>query len=699
MDNQRYAAQVGSLRQGEDGVALLILQMEGKANKINETFIRGFAELVEEALALPGLKGLVITSAHKDFCVGADLDMIFAERDPARLLEGVRALTGTFRKLELGPVPVAAALVGSALGGGYELALACHHRVVLEEAGLSLGLPEVQLGVIPGGGGTQRLPRLIGVQAALEAMAQGKTVRGNKAVSGGWAEEGAASREEVEEKARHWCLSHPGARQPWDRDAPLPDVQVGSEMFRNLFMGAAAFLYKKTSGAYRAPEALLAVVQEGLRLKFDRAMEIEARAFVKLATGDQAKDMIRTLWFHKSAAERHADLPALARGEEAGIRKVAILGAGMMGAGLAFLCAEKGYERGMAHVAGQVARLKWLDEAGRAAVLGRVQGTLGLEELRGADLVIEAVFESVEIKHKVTREVEPLLAEGGIWASNTSALPITDLAEVSARPERFIGLHFFSPVEQMPLIEIILGKARGDRPGTDERTLARCLSFARRIGKTPIVVSDSYAFYTSRVFAAYIMEGVALLGEGQDPRLIEWAARTAGMAVPPLQVFDEVSLSLGRHVLEEAERYTGRVLPVASGLIKAMVDQAGRPGRAGGAGFYDYAEGRRRGLWSGLRSLAAEVRGAPPAAPLSVEQLARAVEEGVILRPRDAEVGAIFGIGFAPNTGGPLAWMDRQGAAALVAELEGLSATAGERFAPPSLLRGMAASGERFFTT
>ncbi len=699
---------------GATGQALLILKMEGRANKINARFGEGLAEAMEATRALSGLKGIVLASGHRDFCVGADLEMLYGSRDAAALYSQVRSLSALFRSIEQG-VPVACALTGTALGGGYELALSCHYRAALDSPELQVGLPEVNLGVIPGSGGTQRLPRLIGIQGALENIAQAKILRASEAASAGMLDSLAPDVASLLEGCRGWLAKNPGRKQPWDSgDFVWPAPAPNSEEGRNIFMVGCAMLYQKTNGVFPAAEAAISVVQQGSSLQFDRALEVEARRFVQLAVSDQAKDMIRTFFFHRSAAERHEGLPTLAKGEDAGIRKVAILGAGMMGAGLAFLCASRGYEvvlkditapaleAGMAHVRTEAERVgKRKGAAAAAAILEKVTGTLENAPIAGTDLVIEAVIEDMKIKHRVTRELEPLLSPNAIWASNTSALPITALAEASAHPDRFVGLHFFSPVEKMPLLEII----HGDK--TSENTLARSLAFCRSIKKLPILVNDGYGFYTSRVFASYLLEGVQMVAEGIDPVLVEWAARSAGMVVPPLQVFDEVSLRLGRHVLEQAAEYTGRGLPQATALLVALVDQHGRLGKVNGKGFYDYTQGsrgyKRTGIWTGLTELTATRQTAEvPALARRLllaqcAEVARCFDEGILRQYRDAEVGAIFGIGFAPNTGGPLAWMDRQGIPALVAELEALAALHGERFVPATKLREMAAKGERFF--
>jgi 3-hydroxyacyl-CoA dehydrogenase/enoyl-CoA hydratase/3-hydroxybutyryl-CoA epimerase len=694
-----------------DGVATLTMKMEGKVNKINQEFIEGLSAAVDRVAADDAVKGIILASGHKDFCAGADIDMLFRGRDAAQFVEGCRVLNAAYRKLETCGKPVVAALTGSALGGGYELALACHHRIALNSGRIMVGLPEVSLGVLPGAGGTQRLPRLLGIQTALEYLAQGKTERAPKAAKVGLIDDLADTPEELVAKAKAWIAGNPGFKQPWDRSKRMkwPEPAPDSSNGRAVFIGACAMLFKKTAGAFPAPEAIVDVVREGSQLTFDRALDLEGRAFAKLATSDTAKDILRTFWYHRTAAERCEGLPMA---EDHGFKKVGILGAGMMGAGLAFVCANRGYEvvlkdinadvleRAQAHCGKQASRKRHLSAEQQQAITDRITYTLELAPLEGCDIVIEAVVENIGVKHRVLAETEPLLAEGGVWASNTSALPITDLAKPSARPERFIGLHFFSPVEKMPLLEIIMGAQ------TDQDTLARCVKFARDIGKLPIVVNDGYGFYTSRVFSAYLMEGLQLVCEGHDPVLVEWAARTQGMVVPPLKVFDEVSLALGRHAFEQSKNYRSDADLQLEGteLVRVMVDEYGRKGKAHGAGFYDY-EGQRR-IWPKLSEVASKGR-VPEETGVEyigrrlmlaqIAQVASCLEEGILTRHRDAEVGAIFGIGFAPNTGGPLAWIDRQGVANVVAELNELAGKFGSRFTPAPVLVRMAENNERFF--
>lgn len=694
----------------QTGVAVLRMQMEGRVNKVNPTFGEGFTEALDRTLALDGLKGIILASGHKDFCVGADIEFIYRTRDAGTLVEQVGQLHATLRRLETCGKPVVAALTGSALGGGYELALACHHRIALDNARIQLGLPEVSLGVIPGGGGTQRLPRMVGVQPALEMLAQGQMLRPAKAKKKGFVDALAADTDTLMQMAHDWIAANPRAKQPWDAGKfRYPGGHPHGPQGAQIFFGGAAMLQKKSAGVYDAPRAVVEVVHEGTALDFESALTVEARAFAALVCGDQAKDMIRTFWFHKNAVEKQEGLPQTA---EARIQRIGILGAGMMGAGIAVVSARRGYEvvlrdirqeavdKALAHVDAEIGKLRHLDADAKGEVRNRISGTLEVTDLKGCDLIIEAVFEDIDLKHRVIKETEALLGEDAIFASNTSALPITDLAVASVRPENFIGLHFFSPVEKMPLLEII----RGDN--TSDETLARCLKYARDIKKTSIVVNDGYGFFTSRFFSAYIMEGAQLVAEGYDPVLVEWAARSAGMVVPPLKVFDEVTLSLPAKAAEKAKKYVGDVDTAGLRLVKAMVAQ-GRAGKSSGAGFYDYSQ-KPRTLWNGLSALA-EGTVEPLDVHVTVDILrdrlmlvqvleaARCLEGGILRHPRDAEIGAIFGVGFAPNTGGPLAWMDRRGIGEVVAALDALAARHGDRYAPPQLLRTMAENGETFF--
>ena len=696
----------GAMRvHGDDaGVLTLSIRMPGPVNTIGALFRAELGAALAWLAARDEKAGLIVASERRDFCAGADLKALYGQTDAAAVFAEVRELQGLFRRLETLGVPVVAAITGHALGGGYELALACHHRIALDDPRLRVGLPEVTLGLLPGAGGTQRLPRLLGMQAALEVITAGRTMRAPAALQAGLVDALAPDVAALRDQALAFITANPERCQPWDAARKrYPPPRAGSPDARNLVTGAAALIERTTWGAYDAPKAALAAVQEGFGLDFDPAAELEARKFTALAVGQQSRNMLRTLWFARNAAERGDGLRVAA---EHGIERVGILGAGMMGAGLAGVCARAGFEvvckdlHEEALAAGRAHVDKALAKRGDTTSAGRITWTLDDTSLQGVDLVIEAVVESIDVKHAVTRAVEPGLAEGGIWASNTSALPIGALAEASVAANRFIGLHFFSPVEKMQLVEIIVG------PQTDDETLGRALAFARAIRKTPIVVGDGYGFYTSRVFTAYIMEAAQLVAEGHHPALIEYAARAAGMAAAPLQVFDEVTLTLALKAREGMRVFRpGAVLP-GFALVEAMVQTHGRPGRAAGAGFYDYDErGKRRGLWPGLSDLAAQ---APPENTgvahvqerLLLAQAAEAVrciDEGVITRHRDAELGAVLGLGFAPQTGGPLGYLDGLGHAHAIGRLEALAADHGPRYEPPETLRNMAELGTPFF--
>jgi len=691
------------------GVATLLFAMPGKVNKVDKTMALGLQEAFTWCKTREGIKGVILGTAHRFFCVGADIDSLYPMRDPKETFDYVQSLNALFRSLETAGFPVVCALTGSALGGGYELALACHKRFAIDDARIQIGLPEVTLGVIPGAGGTQRLPRIIGIQKAIEHISQGQPVRVQKAKQLGMVDELFATPDELIAAAHAWIVANPKAKQPWDDKGfkfPAPGPETADT--RNMLMVACAMTYKKVANSMPQIEAAICAIHEGAQVNFDSALLVESRYFVRCAVSDTSKDMIRTFWFHRNAALKAEGMPQAA---EHGFKKVAILGAGMMGAGLAFICAEKGFTvvvKDIAETALTAAKQHCIDEAkkkkhlsaeAQQAIIDRITFSLEDDAVRGSDLVIEAIIENDAVKHKVTRTLEPLLAEGGIWASNTSAIPIGHLAKASERKDRFIGLHFFSPVEKMPLLEIVRG------PETSDETIGRCVAFTKAIGKLPILVNDGYGFYTSRVFGTYLMEAVQLVAEGHNPALIEQAAKQAGMVVAPLKVFDEVTLRLGLHGIEQRERYMGEDQSGVAGmkLLRALVEEHGRLGKAAGKGFYAY-DLADRVIWPGLAAL---VSAKPETTGLSYIQdrlmyiqaveVVRCIADGVIRERRDAEVGAIFGIGFTPSSGGPLAWLDRKGIPAAVGRLGELAKTCGPRYAPPAMLIEMAEKGERFW--
>ena len=692
------------------GIATITLQMEGRANKINDAFGHTLAQALGWVQAQAGVKGLVIASGHKDFCVGADLDRLYRERDPADLMERLRSLHGLFRRIEQLPFPVVAAPTGSALGGGYELALACHHRIALDDAGIQLGLPEVSLGVIPGAGGTQRLPRIIGIQAALEHIAQGKIVRAPQAKKVGMVDALAPDRAALVKAAAAWIAQNPRAKQPWDdKKFRFPGPQPGSDDARNMFMAGSAMLYKKTAGAFPAAESAMSVVQEGCAIAFDAALIVEMREFTRLATSDQAKDMIRTLWFHRTAAEKHEGLPTA---KEHGFGKVGILGAGMMGAGIAYVSAKAGYdvvlkdvsleaaERGKGYSekleAKALGRGRTTEEKS-AELLGRITPTADAADLKGVDFVIEAVFESVELKQKVFQEIEDIVEPNAVLGSNTSTLPITGLATGVKRQEDFIGIHFFSPVDKMPLVEIIKGEK------TSDEALARVFDYTLAIGKTPIVVNDSRGFFTSRVIGTFVNEALAMLGEGVAPSSIEQAGSQAGYPAPPLQLSDELNLELMHKIAlatrKGVEEAGGTYEPHPAEAVVEKMIEIGRPSRLSGAGFYEYVDGKRTGLWPGLKDTFKSGSAEIPLQDMIDRMLfaealetQKCLDEGVLTSTADANIGSIMGIGYPPYTGGSAQFIvgyqgvGGVGKDAFVARAKELAAKYGERFTPPASL-------------
>ena len=686
-----------------DGIVTVELTV-ARVNKLGEPFMRALQAGVERAVAHEGVRGLILASGHRDFCVGADLDALFSETDPAKVFEQVTLVNAVYRRIETAGVPVVAMIAGTALGGGYELALTAHHRIALDDARILIGLPEVSLGVIPGAGGTQRLPYLIGLQAALEHIGAGQPVRIPKAKKIGMVDALASDVASMYAASVQWIEENPKPTQPWDQKKPTwpGGTRPNTPGAMQLFVGASAFIIKKTAGAYPSAEGALRAIADGTRLSFDRGIEVESRIFAGLATSRQAKDMMGTLWFHKNAVDKRGV------GCDAGISKVTILGAGMMGAGLGFVSAKAGYEVvikdisqpaldvAVKHVNAQLAKMRHLSTESREELASRITYTLDYDAVRGSDLVIEAVVENVGVKHHVIREVEPLLSENGIFASNTSAIPITLLSEAAENKARFIGLHFFSPVEKMPLLEVIKPESCSDE------TLSRCLAFGKAIKKSNIVVNDGYGFFTTRLFAAYLLEGVQLVAEGHDAALVEYAARTAGMVMPPLKVFDEVTLTLGMHGFDVRREVTGEALDMSGlRLVEALVAQ-GRKGKLHGGGFYDP---KTKAIWSGLKDL---IHAEPPAETglehlrrrLMVAQAAevgRVLEDGIIRDPMDVDVGAILGLGFAPNTGGPLRWIDSQGVRNLVVEMRTMAARYGERYAPSPFLVSMAERNTSFW--
>jgi 3-hydroxyacyl-CoA dehydrogenase/enoyl-CoA hydratase/3-hydroxybutyryl-CoA epimerase len=701
------------------GIATLSWDMAGRSqNVLNAASCQMLCDLIDEAVEDAAVKAVLMTSAKQDFVAGGDLEWLLDTDGAGVLFERVMRLHRALRKLETCGKPVAMALPGSALGGGLEVALAGHYRVAADHPKARFGLPEVTLGLLPGGGGTQRLPRLIGIQKALPLLLEGKRLKAADALKAGILHAVVAPGSE-QQAARAWLqdamLAAPSerAQQPWDvKGYKVPGGAVASPAVQQAIMAANAMVHAKTWGNYPAPRNILSCVYEGLITDIDTGLMTEARYFAHTVLSPEAKAMIRTLFFSMGEANKLAARPAGVPQQK--YARVGVLGAGMMGAGIAYVAAKAGLQvvlvdrsqadadKGKAYsralLEKQAARGQATPEQAEA-LLARISATTGYAQLAGCDIVIEAVFEDRALKASVTAQAEALLAPDAIFASNTSTLPISGLAEASARPANFIGLHFFSPVDKMPLVEVIVGKR------TSDATLARALDLVKALGMTPIVVNDGRGFYTSRVFSTYVLEGLAMLAEGVAPALIENAGLQAGMPVGPLALTDEVSSELIVKIdrqtrLDLGEAYRGR----PGHQVAARMVELGRIGKKAGQGYYDYPDGGRKRLWPGLAEHFPRAAAQPGVAAL-VERLiavqavetVRCMEEGVLTTARDADVGAILGWGFPAFRGGPLSVVDRDGVAVFLARCERLAAAHGERFAPPALLRSMAQAGRSFY--
>ncbi len=705
-----------------DGILTLTIDMPGQsANTMNAAFREALTETVQKVEGdAEKISGIIITSAKDTFFAGGDLnELIQVTNDNAgEFFQTILELKGQMRRLETLGKPVVAAMNGTALGGGYELCLASHRRIVLDDSSIKIGLPEVTLGLLPGGGACVRLPRLIGLEKAFPYLMEGKQIDPQTALKEGMVDELASSNEELLQKAREWIKANPESKQPWDQKGfRIPGGGPNHPAMAQRLAIAPAMLKDKTKGCYPAPERIMAAAVEGASVDVDTADRIEARYFTEITCSPIAKNMIHTFWFGLNAIKAGGSRPSAP--EKSKVKKVGILGAGMMGAGIAYVSANRGIEvvlkdvssenaeKGKSYsdklLAKKVSRGK-LDEAGKQKVLDRIKATGSADDLAGCDLIIEAVFEDSDLKAKVTQEAEPHLADNGIFASNTSTIPITQLAKASANPAKFIGLHFFSPVDKMPLVEIIKGEQ------TDDETLAKAFDYVMQISKTPIVVNDSRGFFTSRVFGTFVNEGVSMLGEGFHPASIENAGVLAGMPVGPLAICDEVSLSLMTHIRDQSKKDTeaagGTWDPhPAEAVVDAMVSRHERTGKAAGAGFYEYPQNGKKYLWPELENLYVDQDKARKAdLTLLKERLlfiqaietVRCLEENVLMEVRDANIGSIFGIGFAAWSGGALQYINQYGLQAFTRRADELADHFGERFRPPELLREHAAKPHFF---
>jgi 3-hydroxyacyl-CoA dehydrogenase / enoyl-CoA hydratase / 3-hydroxybutyryl-CoA epimerase len=698
-----------------DGIGWLTIDQPGRAmNVLNDEAMEPMLPILDRLEKDAALKGLVITSDKKDFIVGADIDMLWALKTAQEAFDRSMLLKRFLRRIELCGKPVVAAINGLCLGGGLEIAMACHARITLDDGKARLGLPEVKLGLLPGGGGTQRLPRLVGMQQALQMMGEGSELRADKALAAGLVTELAATREAMLAQAKAWCLANPKPKQPWDQPKfRYPGGDSKAPATAQMLAIAPSIASAKSFGNYPALTHIMSCVFEGGLLDIDNAMEVESRYFAACAMSPESRNMIGTLWYQLNAIKKGASRP---QGVPAStVNKLGILGAGMMGAGIAYVSAKAGIDVVLLDTTqaaadkGKAYSQDLLDKAvkkgrstaeKREALLSRIHATTSYEHLAGCDLVIEAVFEDRAIKAGVTKKAEAVIGSVEVLEANTEPAPITGLAQASARPAHFIGLHFFSPVDKMPLVEIIVGQA------TSNETLARGFDYVLQIGKTPIVVNDSRGFYTSRVFATYVMEGLAMLKEGVHPRSIEVAGLQAGMPVGPLALQDEVSLSLGLHVAEQTRRdfaAEGRTyVEHPGGSVLRQMCEVGRVGKKAGQGFYDYSsEGKR--LWPGLVQMYPVAAQQPQQQDLidrfmfaQATEAARCYEEKVVRSVADANIGSIFGWGFAPFHGGALQYINAMGAQRFVERARGLAQQHGARFEPARIVEQLAQSSNTF---
>ncbi|WP_313005516.1 3-hydroxyacyl-CoA dehydrogenase NAD-binding domain-containing protein [Pseudomonas sp.] len=705
---------------GQDGIVVLTMDMPGQsANTMNAIYREAMAACVARLAAeKDSIAGVIITSAKKTFFAGGDLNELIKVGKPEAkaFYDMVLTLKAQLRSLETLGRPVVAAINGAALGGGWEICLACHYRIAVDDASLQLGLPEVTLGLLPGGGGVVRMVRMLGIEKALPYLLEGKKVRPQQALQAGLIDELAANHDELLAKARAWIIANPAAVQRWDiKGYQIPGGTPSNPKVAQMLAIAPSILRAKTQGTLPAPEKILCAAVEGAQVDFDTAHLIETRYFTELTTGQISKNLIGTFWFQLNEINAGGSRPQGFAPYKT--QRVGVLGAGMMGAGIAFVSASAGIgvvlkdinlaaaEKGKAHCAAlldkKVARGQMTVEQ-REAVLARIVTSESDADLSGCDLIIEAVFEDRQLKAKVSAAAQQVAGGEAVIASNTSTLPITGLATAVPDQSKFIGLHFFSPVEKMPLVEIIKGAQ------TSAETLARGFDFVLQIKKTPIVVNDSRGFFTSRVFGTFTNEGIAMLGEGVSAPMIETEARKAGMPVGPLAISDEVSLSLMSHIRLQtardlqAEGQTPIEHP-AFAVIDLMLNEFKRSGKAVGGGFYEYPAGTSKHLWPELKTRFEKPDGQIPAKDVRDRLLfvqaietVRCVEEGVLTSTADANVGSIFGIGFAAWTGGALQFINQYGLKDFIARAQYLAEQYGERFTPPALLLDKAAKGEMF---
>ena len=718
-----------TMEKGADGVAVITWDVKGKSMNVLSREAFGLIDgMIDDALADDGVKGIVITSGKDTFAGGMDLNTLASIRaeagdNPAQglfdfTMNGHRILrklerAGMDPKTLKGGKPVACAITGTCMGIGTEIALACHRRFMADNPKARIGLPEILVGIFPGGGGTMRYSRMVGAMAAAPVLLEGKTMEPKAAKSAQLVDEVVAP-DELLQAAKDWVLNAKDADivKPWDQKGwKMPGGAPYHPAGFMTFVGASAMINGRTKGVYPAAKALLSAVYEGALVPFDTALTIEARWFTEVLMNPSSSAMIRSLFINKQALEKGANRPAV---DDQTVKKVGILGAGMMGAGIAYVSANAGIEvvlidqsqeaaeKGKAYSEGLLDKgMKRGKVSGekKTEVLDRITASTDYAALAGCDLIVEAVFEDPAIKAEVTKKVLAHVPADCIFATNTSTLPITELAKATDKPDQFIGIHFFSPVDKMMLVEIIKGRETGDR------AVAKALDFVRQIRKTPIVVNDARFFYANRCILPYVNEGVRMVQEGVAPALIENAAKLVGMPLGPLQLTDETSIDLGAKIARATKAGDPEGYDDATDELIFWMEGEGRLGRKAGAGFYAYDNaGKRLGLWEGLGDRYPMADTQPELVEVQhrllfaqVLEAVRALEEGVLTDIREGDVGAILGWGFAPWSGGPFSWLDILGAEYAAARCDDLTATHGPRFTCPPLLREMAEKGQSFY--
>lgn len=694
-----------------DGVGTLTInQTENSANLFSEEFIARYIEVAQQAIADENVKGVIVTSGKPIFMAGADLNALLEDiTDKKAFTDNLMQLHRSLREIETGGKPFVAAINGTALGGGLELCLACHHRIAINSTKIKLGFPEIKVGLFPGAGGTVKAPYLLGIQTALMYLLQGIEARPPKALKDGLIDAVAENEEEMLAAAKKFILETPNPVQPWDnKKHRIPGGALWTPNGVQTMVGASGNVGKLTHGNYPSAQKIIKVIHDGIQIPVDRALEIEARNFTHAVCTKEAKNMIRTGFFAIQDAAKGKARPKDEPKYE--INKLGILGAGMMGAGIAYVSAKAGMDVVLKDVTvegaekGKAYSSMLLDKAiakkrstpeKKETLLAKITPTDDPNAVEGSDLIIEAVFENVELKDRVTKETEAVLGEDKVYGSNTSTIPISLLAKSSARPENFIGIHFFSPVDKMPLVEIIVGEK------TEDKAIAAAVDYTVAIKKVPIVVNDSRGFFTSRCFGTFVSEGMFLLEEGVPAPMIERVATKIGMPVGPLAVHDEVSLTLSVHIFESDPSEKKAFEKRTYNLVKNLVENHQRTGKKDGAGFYDYPKGGQKKLWAGLKEIFPPKPGAIEEEEVKKRLLHRQVlesyrclDEGVLRSTTDGDIGSILGWGFPIFTGGALSYIDYVGMDNFIEDCDRFKAAYGEHWEVPQSLRDLAGAGK-----